>query len=350
MKFDYCIGNPPYQGNSMQQVYPYFYMTGQQIANCVELIFPSAWQQPKNGKNLAKLNKPEYKEDSQIVCIDNRDDCFPNISGAMNVNILLWKKGYNNGLEGKQKIYTNGENPEIKKLLCNVEDIEKPVEIVQLANLITSREDFRAMTELVFAQNSYGLNSNVTKAYAKYGLPPLRQERLSVDDIKVYDRNGGALEQWYIPKDYPLPKTNENMHIYKVLITKVWGNMTSNYVGGTYSDIVVAEPNSICTQTFIENGGFKDKDTAVKYAKYVMTRFCRALLFKNKMSIGNSRDIWKSVPIQTYEEDFWNGSIDEIDNALMDKYNVPEHIRQYVFENIQPRTEKNIVGLGDDNG
>lgn len=346
MKFDYCIGNPPYQGDgNTQQVYPLFYIAGRQIANCVEMVFPSAWQAPKNGCGLSKTNKPEYKEDKRIVCIDNRDDCFPNIiiaGSVMKVNIIMWKQGYDNGLNGKQKIYTNGKNPEIKKLLCSAEDIEKPAEIEQLAKLVTNRSDFTGMDAITSVCKPYGLGTDVTKAYAKYGLPPLRQERLSDSDIKVYDRNKGKLEQWYIPEDYPLPRVGNNIHLYKVMIVQAWGDMTKRYVGGSYSDILIAEPNSVCTQTFMESGGFKDKVIAIKHAKYIMTKFCRALLFRNKDNILITRGKWKSVPIQTYEEDFWNGDIDEIDNALMDKYNVPEHTRQYVFENIQPRTMDNI--------
>ena len=342
MKFDYCIGNPPYQNNNIQQVYPLFYLAGQQIAKCVEFIFPSAWQQPKNGSGLSRINKPEYKEDRQIVCIDNRDDCFPKITGATNVNVIVWKQGYDNGLDGKQKIYTNGESPEIKKLLCNAEDIEKPAEIVQLAELVTSRDDFKGMDTIISVLRPYGLRTDVTKAYAKYGLPPLRQERLSDNDIKVYVGNRGKTEQWYIPKDYPLPKTNTNLYSYKILVGENWGSMAGKYIGGVYADIIVAEPNSICTEHYLESGSFKDKDTAIKHAKYMMTKYCRAILFKHKTSMHNSKEIWKSVPIQTYEEDFWNGSIEEIDNALMEKYNVPEYIRQYVSENVQPRTMDNI--------
>ena len=75
-----------------------------------------------------------------------------------------------------------------------------------------------------------------------------------------------------------------------------------------------------------------------------MTKFCRALLYLNKYS-QHSTSAWGAVPIQDYHENFWDGTIEDIDVALMDKYNVPSDIRAFVFSNIQTKTEDNIVNL-----
>lgn len=69
MKFDFCAGNPPYQGDNHKQIYTDFYLAAREIADCVELIFPVGWQDPKTANNLGKLNKQDIKEDKQIVFI-----------------------------------------------------------------------------------------------------------------------------------------------------------------------------------------------------------------------------------------------------------------------------------------
>lgn len=93
MKFDAVVGNPPYQGNNHQQIYPYFYLAARKTSNnYVSLIFPTGWQEPKNANNLSKLNNPEIKADRQIIHIDNCQNVFPGISGAEWVNIILWQK------------------------------------------------------------------------------------------------------------------------------------------------------------------------------------------------------------------------------------------------------------------
>lgn len=127
MKFDAVVGNPPYNGENGQQIYPNFYVQGKEIGMNLCMIFPVGWQEPKNANNLSVLNKEEIKTDQQIVYIDNIQNAFPNVAGAEWTNIILWTNGYNNGFDGKQKILLNGLNPEIKKLIWNKDDIFKPV-------------------------------------------------------------------------------------------------------------------------------------------------------------------------------------------------------------------------------
>ena len=50
----------------------------------------------------------QLKKDKQIVFIDNRQNVFPGITGAEWTNFILWKKGYDNELDGAQLIFTNG--------------------------------------------------------------------------------------------------------------------------------------------------------------------------------------------------------------------------------------------------
>jgi len=70
-----------------------------------------------------------------------------------------------------------------------------------------------------------------------------------------------------------------------------------------------------------ESGAFDDFETAQKHAKYLMTKFARALLYVNKMSQMSTR-AWGAVPIQDYHELWWNKSIAEIDKELIKKYGV----------------------------
>lgn len=45
---------------------------------------------------------------------------------------------------------------------------------------------------------------------------------------------------------------------YKFFIGKAWGNFSAGYLGGAYVDIIVARPNEICTENFLESGIFDD--------------------------------------------------------------------------------------------
>ena len=345
MKFDAVVGNPPYQDGAKMQIYTDFFLSSQTIGECVSLIFPTGWQEPKTGNKFKKINKTEIKEDRQIVFIDNLHNAFPGIAGAEWVNIILWKKGHDNGFNGKQKIFKNSENPIIKKLLTKKEDVEKPKEITVLARLVVDRDDFKPIQNLMTDRKPYGLSSDFLNNPDKYDLPPVLDYRLNKDDYRIFGLKNRRQTIKYLPSDYPIPKKSKAIDKYKVLVGEAWGNWSKVAgLGGAFADIIIVNPRDIATETFTEPGSFNDFNTAQKHAKYLMTRFARALLFFNKHSL-HSRSAWGAVPIQDYSEAWWNESIEQIEDRLFDKYKVPKHVREFVLVNIQQKTESSIVNF-----
>ena len=341
MKFDVVIGNPPYQGDNHQQLYPDFYLQARKCANQACMIFPTGWQEPKTANGLGKLNKEDIKHDKQIVIIDNRQNVFPDVSGAEWTNIVLWKRFYDNGLDGKQRILTDGENPQDIRLLINKSDKEKPEEIIERARIVSGFSGFKSMQTITSVLKPYGLRTDVIRDPRKYGLPEIFDKKMNDDDMVLY---GDRRKKYYIAKDYPLPRTSVAFDKYKVLYTYAWGGMDGKYLGGSYSNIIIAEPFEICTETYQEQGAYSTKDEARKHAKYILTRFARALLYINKHS-RHSTTAWGAVPVQSFTESWWDQSIADIDKRLMEKYNIPSSIRKFVFENIQERGENNIINL-----
>ena len=341
MKFNAVVGNPPYQYDNHLQIYPYFYLIARKLGDYVSMIFPIGWQQPKNANGLRVLNTEEIKADRQIIKINNLQNIFPQVPGAEWVNIILWKSGYDNGLDGKQWIYTNDENPQQVQLIWNTADIEKPAEIRRLVECIKQKGNFIAMQSVTSSLKPYGLRTDVLENFDKYHLAPFQNERHDPTDIRIWAKNNVIR---YIPRNYPLPAKTKAFDKYKVLVPYAWGNMSSNYLGGAYANIVVAKPYEICLETYLESGCFDDLTTAQKHAKYLMTKFARAVLFSLKFS-QHSTTAWGNVPVQDYTEDWWNESIAQIDEHLFDKYDLPQSVRSFIRENIQPRNETNIKNL-----
>lgn len=344
MKFDFVIGNPPYQGDNHYQIYPDFYIESRKIGGCVELIFPTGWQTPKNANNLKRLNTSEIKEDEQIVFIDNKQNVFNGIAGAEWTNIILWKHGYDNGLNGKQLVYTNGEDPHIVQLLWDKNAVTKPQEIIDLVNIVKAKQE-KTMNDCTSSLKPYGLRTDFLDNPSKYNLPDVQLFRQNDDDIALYGLKQRKQIVCYLPSNYPVPKLTKAFDKYKVFIGKAWGNFSKSYLGGAYADIVVAKPREICTENFIESGCFDDLDSARKHAKYLMTKFARALLFALKNTQDNSKEKWATVPIQNFSECWWDMSIIDIDEQLFKKYDIPQNIRDFVNDNIQQRTELNIINF-----
>lgn len=341
MKFNAVVGNPPYQGTNHQQIYPFFYLSSMQLGDNISLIFPTGWQEPKNANNLGKLNVKEIKTDKQIVFIDNRQNVFPGISGAEWTNIILWKKNYDNGLEGAQLIFTNGDNPEEIELATEVTAVKKPEEIIKMGEIVKNKPGFKTIMGKISTNKPYGLRKNIIDNYDYYHLPPMYDTKKSSDDLTLYASNERIK---YCDKNYPLPKKSLALYKYKVFIPSAWGNMGEKAgLGGAYSDIIIGSPSEICTETFVECGLFENYEYAKRFAKFAMTKFCRALIYVNKLSQQSSRSVWEAVPDENFIEEWWNKSISEIDEELFKKYNIPSDIVDYVKKNIQTRTESNIV-------
>ena len=351
--FRAVVGNPPYQGDGSSQLYPHFYLISRELGKYSSLIFPTGWQKPcaPTAKGLARLNTEEIKTDAQIRKIDILHKVFPGVGGAAEVNIVFWQRDYDNELDGEQLIFQDGANPERVQLSWDLAVLNKPIEIRQLEEIVKNTPDFINGDSIVSGRSPYGLNTDAFKDATKNGLEPIVDEkRIKKDDIKIYGKLNAIRTERYIRKSYQLPPMKatlkESINKYKVFIPYAWGNMSENIgLGGAYGDIIIAIPNEICTQTYIVSGCFDNKITAVKHAKYIMTNFVRALLYVKKQGRTTARPTWSAVPVQDYSEPWWDESIEQINEHLFDKYNVPQNIRDYVNKHIQPRSEANIRNL-----
>ncbi len=347
MKFNAIIGNPPYQSDAKQQIYTDFYLLSQHLGDVVSLIFPIGWQEPKSANNLSKLNNVEVKKDKQIVFIDNRQNVFPGIAGAEWTNFILWKRNYDNELDGAQLIYTNGSNPQSKILPIEKNDYVKPKQINDLVSIIKKYPNFKAMQSITSSRKPYGLPTDFFDNPNKYNLPKLFDSKTHHNDIKVYGSIKRRRVEKYIPANYPLPKKSLAFNKYKVFIPYAWGGMDENkWLGGTFSDVIVGKPNEIVTESYQEQGSYDDFKKAFYHAKYIMTKFARACLYFNKFS-QHSTTSWGAVPIQDFNEDWWDKSIEEIDNYLFYKYKINLEIKNFVLKSFQKKNEESIIYIKD---
>jgi len=338
MKFNAVVGNPPYQGTNHQQIYPYFYLTSILLGDNVSLIFPTGWQEPKNGNNLAKLNNEQVKKDKQIVFIDNRQNVFPGIMGAEWTNVILWKKDYDNQLNGSQKIYTNGLDEKIVDLIWDKNDVQKPEEIQKLGDIVMQSPDFMSVDTITTSRKPFPLLDKNNKL--------VLTEKMNDDDLVIY----GYSDKKYISKNQISKFKQSSIKLingFKVFIPYAWGNWSDNYLGGAYADIMIAKPGDLCfDDTYLVAGPFDTYLEAVYHAKYLLTHFARALLYINKFS-QHSTTAWHAVALQKFEEDWWTKSIANIDDELFKKYIIPENIKQFCKKNIQTKFESNIVNYYD---
>lgn len=347
MNFNAIVGNPPYQGSARVQLYPTFYQLAIQLGKIVTLIFPTGWQKPcaPTAKGLFKMNNPETKADKQIVFIDNRHNVFPGISGASEINIVLWKKGYDNGYDGKQLVFTDGEKPQHIQLQWIQSNDGKPIQIQEAAESVKDfeGENFKSISSIVSAKDPFGIPTDLFTKPTKYNktTSDFKEEKQNNDDIRIFGGIEHKRAERYVSSDFPM-KDNPTIGKYKVFVPWAWGNMDEKAgLGGAYADIIIAERNDVCSMTYNTCGLYEDYETARKQAKYMMTTFFRGLLYNSKDVKTSSKTAYSSIPIQDFSEEWWNDSIEVIDQKLFEKYGILE-LYAFFRDNIQIRDESNI--------
>ena len=350
MTFNAVVGNPPYQGSARVQLYPTFYLLAIQLGNNVSLIFPTGWQKPcaPTAKGLFKMNNQETKADKQIVYLDNRHNVFPGISGANEINIVLWKRGYDNGLNGKQLVYTDGQNPEQVQLQWIQSNEGKPLEIQTAAEAVKKieGEDFKRVSDMVSSKDPFGIPTDLFTNPNKYGksLNDFKEAKQNESDIRIFGGIEHKRAERYVSSDFPV-KENPTLAQYKIFVPWAWGNMDEKAgLGGAYADIIIAEKNDVCSMTYNTCGIFDSYETAKKQAKYMMTTFFRGLLFNSKVVKTSSKMAYSSIPIQDFTEEWWEETIEFIDKKLFEKYKIQD-LYDFFKKNIQIRNEGNICNF-----
>jgi hypothetical protein len=113
----------------------------------------------------------------------------------------------------------------------------------------------------------------------------------------------------------------------------------SGSFGESMSELIIGEPKTCCTYTFLQVGAFTSKNEAISCSRYLKTKLTRALLGTLKITQNNSSNVWKNVPLQDFSENSdinWSKSISEIDEQLYNKYQLSQDEITFIEEKVQP--------------
>ena len=338
MRFDYVIGNPPYQaekdgGNKdfMAPVYDKFLDAAYNIGECVEMIHPArflfnAGQTPKewNKKMLCDthLKVLVYEEDASKI-FSNTD-----IKGGVAITYRDNKRDF--GAIGLYSPYDE-INSILKKVKKKKEDSIMGIIFTQnrfnLKNLYESHPDYRYLI------GSDGRDKRFRNNIFDY-ISAFKEERQSNDDLKIIGVIKNKRNWRYISKSL-VDLSHENLFLWKVIIPRANGKGS---IGDVLSSPIVLSPNEGYTQTFIGIGAFQTKREAENANKYIKTRFARTMLGTLKHTQDNERGTWLNVPLQDFSEQSelnWDNSISEIDEQLYKKYELSDDEIAFIKANVK---------------
>lgn len=329
MKFDFAIGNPPYQEHdggaqaSARPVYQYFSESVKDIANVHCFIQPSRWM--TGGKGLDDYRDSMIHDRHIKYLCDFADSSvvFPNVEIKGGVCVYIRDLSY----EGDCKCIRHDNNgvSESFRPLCDGDDdifIRDPI-LVSIKNKLGDIEN-NTLSSIASARKPYAFAAEAMHKASKYGLPEFCNEPQK-NGFKILGLGNNQRRAWkYLPKDYPIPRMNDGLMKFKVFVAEAYGR---GEIGEIPSAPVLALPGDLCTETFLQIGPFDTKTEAANLISYIKTKFFRTLVGIKKQTQHTTQKVYKYVPLQdfTKKSDIdWSKSISNIDQQLYKKYGLTD--------------------------
>ena len=326
MKFDYVIGNPPYQDETIGDnkgfappVYNKFLDASYEIADKVEMIHPARFL--FNAGSTPKAWNEKMLSDSHFKVLHYESDAsvmFTNteIKGGVVISYRDNNKNY-----GAIKVFTPYEElNSIMKKAAPANEAESLMETIYIQNKFDLEKLYKDHPEYRAVIGSEGKDKRFRNNIFEK-VPIFTEERQNKGDIRVLGVCKNKRVWMYIPEKY-VETEHENLKNWKVLVARVNG---SGNLGEALSTPVVEAPNEGYTQTFIGIGSFKVETEAQNALKYIKSKFCRTMLGILKITQDNNRDTWRMVPLQDFTDHSdidWSKSVAEIDRQLYRKYDL----------------------------
>ncbi len=335
MKFDFIIGNPPYQDETLGDnkgfappIYDKYIDEAYKVSDCVELIHPArflfnAGSTPK-AWNQKMLADPHLKI---LFHEQNSAKVFPNtdIKGGVAITYHDAKKNY-----GAIETYTSfDELNEILKKVYHRKNFSsfKKIVVSSYSYHFTQalHKDFPTAEKRLSKGHAFDLKSNVLEK-----LPDIFTVEKPADNhdyILIFGRIENERAYRYIRAEY-VNKVS-NLYKWKIFVPKANGSgalgevLTTPVIGQP----VIGQPVIGHTESFISIGCFNTENEAQACYKYICTKFARCMLGILKVTQDNPPEKWKYVPLQDFTPSSdidWTKSIPEIDRQLYAKYGLDE--------------------------
>ena len=328
MKFDVIVGNPPYQlnvgiekENYAIAIYNNFVEQIKKLRpRFMSVIIPARWY--AGGRGLDEF-RDEMLHDNRLRILHDYPesiDCFPGVEIQGGVCYFLWER--DNG--GLCKVYTHMKNViqegEPRPLLEeNAESFIRYNQSVSILRKVQKKKE-KTIDSYVSTQTPFGIITSYK------GTP----KKTSSTDLKMYisgnekEYKGGNS---FAPTNM-VTRGREMVDWHKVYISKAYGG------GMAFPHMVLGkpfygEPGSICNQSYLVIGPFKNKIEAENAISYIKTKMFRFMVLQKKNAQDAMRGVYQFVPLQDFSHP-WT------DEMLYKKYGLTEEEIAFIESMIRP--------------
>lgn len=341
MKFDFIIGNPPYQQESLGEkkaddsIYHYFMDAAYGIGDKVELITPSKFLF-NNGNTPTAWNKKMLNDiHFKVLYFEPvASKVFPNVSfkGGVAIHYRDKNKNYEPILQFTEFIELNSI---LKKVLESKD--ESLTTIMYNQNKFDLDALYSDYANLKTQISSEGREKRMTSGCLKYDC--FFDTKSPSNNIGIIGVINNKRITKYLNRKY-LEEPNQTIDKYKVIVP---ANNGSGAIGEVLStpligEPLIGEPLIGYTQTFIAIGAFNTLNECENAMKYVKSKFCRVMLGILKVTQNGKREMWQYVPLQNFASTSdidWSKTIHEIDLQLYKKYKLDENEINFIEKHVK---------------
>lgn len=328
MKFDVIIGNPPYQlnigvekENYAVPIYQKFVEQAKKLnPRYLTMIIPARWY--AGGRGLDEFRDEMLNDDRLSVIHDYPDagDVFPGVQIKAGVCYFLWERDRHGDCSVTTHLNGDDIGPVVRPLLEKGNDTfiryNQAISIIQkVFNPVN-----RSFSELVSPQTPFG----IVTSYKGTDKPQ------SSTDLKMYISGNDKKykgKAFYAPYD-KITKGHDMIPWHKIYINMA-GSGSDSFPHQILGKPFYGEPNTICNQSYLVIGPFKNKDECENAMSYIATKFFRFMVLQKKNAQHAMRGVYQLVPMQDFTKS-WT------DEELYKKYRLTEDEIAFIESMIKP--------------
>ena len=350
MKFDYCVGNPPYQIETAQKdtdngqkttkrIFGEFQIETESIAKNICLIYPAMGWVLGGSKGLKEFGHKQINDVhlKALKIFRNATDVFPNVGIGDGISVVL--KDMEREREQFDYTYVTEHKEYCIKASHPGDELfivdPNQISIVDKVKKYVSQNCLNYLSDSILPQKLFAVESNFVEENPDKVRLYHDGDILNNNEIKLYanDKSGKAgRTTWFIIDKKYIPQGQEYIDKYKVVVSSA--NIASETRDWTF---MVLEPNTAFGRSRLGIKMFNTLDEANNCAKYLNSTIIRFLFCQ---SGGALTVVGKLVPdLSNYIDSLdFNKDIDE---QLKVMFNISNDEYNYI-SNTTPKNRKEI--------
>lgn len=338
-KFYAVIGNPPYQeqnddNNRQAPIYPAFMDSSYAIGERVELITPARFLFDA-GQTAKAWNRKMLNDEHLRVMTYSADGAsyFPgtDIKGGIAVT-------YRDTTKVLGPIGTFTSFPELNSIVNHVRSYVDARSGRYMNSIVAPRGNYRFTPEFVadyptVVDNLGKGTGNMFGSNVFSGRAGQAFERPLQNSFRFLCRIDGKRSYRYVDRKYVQP--NDFADKFNVAISQANGRGAFGEALSTPELLVAGD---CTTDTYLSVGCFATVAEADNLAKYIRSKFARALLGVKKVTQNTPPAVWAYVPVQNFTPNSdidWSQSVADIDRQLYVKYGLNDEEITFIESHVK---------------